>query len=79
MNTDDELRDFFAAFAMNSLLQHKELEEKLKFRAFDMSFVKVSIAENSYQIADAMIEARKPKEPEVGIAAIKSRRKKDDQ
>ena len=75
MSTDDELRDFFAAFAMNSLLQ--------QFREFDMSLDKadynLKIAEGSYEMADAMIEARKPKEPEVGIAAIKSRRKKDDQ
>jgi hypothetical protein len=69
MATDDELRDFFAAFAMNSLLQ--------QFKEFDMSLDKVRIAEGSYKMADAMIEARKQDEPEVGIAAIKSRRKKD--
>jgi hypothetical protein len=71
MTTDDELRDFFAAFAMNSLLQ--------KFKEFDLSLDKVRIAEGSYKMADAMLEARKPKEPEVGIAAIKTRRKKDVQ
>ena len=70
MTTDDELRDFFAAFAMNSLLQ--------KFKEFDLSLDKVRIAEGSYKMADAMLEARKPKEPEVGIAAIKTRRKKDE-
>jgi hypothetical protein len=75
MTTDDELRDFFAAFAMNSLLQ--------QFREFDMSLDKadynLKIAEGSYELADEMIKARKPKEPEVGIAAIKTRRKKDVQ
>ena len=48
---DEDLRDFFAAFAMNSLLQ--------KFREFDMSLDKTRIAEGSYEMADAMMEARK--------------------
>ena len=48
---DENLRDFFAAFAMNSLLQ--------QFREFDMSLDKIRIAEGSYEMADAMLEARK--------------------
>ena len=78
MIEDNELRDFFAAFAMNSLLQHKDLEEGIRFRAFDISLFKVIIAEGSYQIADEMIKARKQKEPEAGLAAVKTRKKKND-
>ncbi|MEI7817094.1 MAG: hypothetical protein WCI45_07870 [Desulfuromonadales bacterium] len=67
MNTDDELRDFFAAFAMNGLVG----------LGYGISYDEA--AETSYEIADAMIEARKPKkpEPEAGITAVKLRRKKD--
>jgi hypothetical protein len=75
MIEDNELRDFFAAFAMNSLLQ--------KFKEFDMSLDKadynLKIAEGSYELADEMIKARKQKEPvEAGLAAVKTRRKKSD-
>jgi len=63
MIEDNELRDFFAAFAMSRMVrQDNEYEE---------------VAEWSYQMADAMLEARKQKEPEAGLAAVKTRRKKD--
>jgi hypothetical protein len=45
--------------------------------SLDKADYNLKIAEGSYELADEMIKARKPKEPEVGIAAIKSRRKKD--
>jgi len=45
MENDEELRDFFAAFAMSRMVrQDNEYEE---------------VAEWSYQMADAMLEARK--------------------
>jgi len=57
MIEDNELRDFFAAFAMNSLLQ--------QFREFDMSLDKIRIADGSYEMADAMLEARKQENEDV--------------
>ena len=54
MNEQD-LRDCFAMFAMMGLIMHKGIVER--------------IPELSYAMADAMIEARKPKQ--AGITAIK--------
>jgi hypothetical protein len=62
MNEQD-LRDCFAMFAMLSKF----------YRAEDYG----TNAEECYKIADAMLQARKPKE-EVGITAIKRTRKKND-
>ena len=62
MNEED-LRDCFAMFALNGLLSRASV--------FD--------AKEVWEIADAMIEARKAEpEQEVGIVAVKSRRKKSD-
>jgi hypothetical protein len=62
MNEND-LRDCFAMFALNGLLSRASV--------FDVKEV--------WEIADAMIEARsKEPEQEVGIVAVKSRRKKSD-
>ena len=62
MNEND-LRDCFAMFALNGLL--------IRASVFDVKEV--------WEIADAMLEARKAEpEPEVGIVAVKSRRKKSD-
>lgn len=64
MNEKD-LRDCFAMFAMLSKF----------YRADDYSIN----AKECYVIADAMLEARKAEpEPEVGIVAVKSRRRKND-
>ncbi len=52
---DQDLRDCFAMFAMMGLIMHKGIVER--------------IPELSYAMADAMIEARKPKQ--AGITAIK--------
>jgi len=57
IDMDEDLRDFFAAFAMNSLLQ--------KFKEFDMSLDKIRIADGSYEMADAMLEARKQENEDV--------------
>lgn len=56
MNEDD-LRDCFAMFAMAGLIMNGD-------------YFKTEVASLSYEIADAMLEARKPQE-ETGIAAIK--------
>ena len=62
MNEND-LRDCFAMFALNGLLSRASV--------FDVKEV--------WEIADAMLEARKAEpEQEVGIVAVKSRRKKSD-
>lgn len=64
MNEQD-LRDVFAMFGLVGLImKHGD------------GYV-AKIAEKSYEIADAMLEARKPKE-EVGITAIKRGRKKSN-
>lgn len=55
------LRDLFAGFALNGLL--KEANNDWNDQA---------IAELSYTLADAMMEARKPREE--GIVAIKRRK-----
>ena len=60
MNEED-LRDCFAMFALNGILSKGD-------RGFH------GIHEEAYKHADAMLEARKPKEP-VGIAAVKRVRK----
>ena len=59
---DDDLRD---CFAMLGLCMREEVG------------VLGNVPEMAYQVADAMLEARRaPKEPEVGIVAVKSRRRK---
>ena len=61
---DQDLRDVLAMFAMNGLLQIPgEHDDEV-------------IAKLSYSLADKMLEARKPKE-EVGITAVKRRKKND--
>jgi len=60
MNEQD-LRDCFAMFAMVGLAANEN---------------RTAIPEMAYKLADAMLEARKPKE-EVGITAIKRRKKSE--
>jgi hypothetical protein len=64
MNEED-LRDCFAMFALNGVLSC-ENNDTVPYAV---------LASNAYSIADAMLEARKPKE-ESGIAAIKPRPRK---
>ena len=62
---DDDLRDCFAMFALVGLvMMNKEpYDDK-------------AVAELSYTLADAMLEAKYKIKPEVGIVAVKSRRRK---
>lgn len=58
---DDDLRDCFAMFAMMGLITTGNAWRP----------------EEVWEIADEMLEARRaPREPEVGIVAVKSRRRK---
>jgi hypothetical protein len=47
-----DLRDYFAAKVMQSLIE-------LCYKEFDVDEHKKMIAENAYEIADTMLEARK--------------------
>ena len=58
--SDQDLRDCFAMFALNGLLSRASV--------FDMKEV--------WEIADAMLEARTPRE--VGIKTVKRTRKSND-
>jgi len=69
MENDDELRDVFAMFAMNGIIARGGLHPEL--------MPEEAMARRAYQVADAMMEVRKQKEPEAGLAAIKTRRKKE--
>ncbi len=61
--SEEDLRDCFAMFALAGAVMAGKSRD----------------AEDIWAIADAMMEARRPKEKEeVGIAAIKTRRRKSD-
>jgi hypothetical protein len=61
MNEND-LRDCFAMFAMVGWLMNGD-------------YTKEEIPNLSFDLADAMLEARKPKEVEEGIIAVKPKRR----
>jgi hypothetical protein len=65
---DDDLRDCFAMFAMNGIIARGGLHPEL--------MPEEAMARRAYEVADAMLEARNKKEPEIGIVAVKSRRRK---
>jgi hypothetical protein len=71
MNEKD-LRDCFAMFAMMGIVVRGGLHPEL--------MPEECIARRAYEMAEAMLEARKAEpendEPEIGIVAVKSRRKK---
>jgi hypothetical protein len=67
MNEQD-LRDCFAMFAMNGILG------MLKGGNEGLITVQESVSKYSYEFADAMLEARKLKEEEQGIVAIRKRK-----
>ena len=67
MNEQD-LRDCFAMFAMNGIIARGGLHPEL--------MPEEAMARRAYEVADAMLEARNKKEPEVGIVAAKTRRRK---
>jgi hypothetical protein len=66
MNEQD-LRDCFAMFAMNGIIARGGLHPEL--------MPEESMARRAYEVADAMIEARKPEET-IGLPAIKKRARK---
>jgi hypothetical protein len=65
MNQDDKemLRDIFAGLALTAII--------IKYRGEDTESATIT----AYEYADAMMEARKPKE-EKGIVAVKRRKTK---
>ena len=67
MNEQD-LRDCFAMFAMMGFVNNGA--------KLDRDVSEILIAGWSYEMADAMLEARKPKE-ESGIVAVKRRKKSE--
>jgi hypothetical protein len=66
---DEDLRDLFAGLAMQGLIHHFDFE---RFKEDPRL-----LASWAYDAADAMIEAKyyEEPEPEVGIAAVKRKRK----
>ena len=63
---DDDLRDCFAMFAMMGIVS----------RGIDGDMVD-TVSHNAYVMADAMLKARNAEpEQEVGIVAVKTRRRK---
>jgi hypothetical protein len=72
MNEED-LRDCFAMFAMLGFITDGSYTSGITDGAHTSSMKKV--AQGAYEMADEMLEARKPKE-ESGIAAVKPRRKR---
>jgi hypothetical protein len=63
MNEQD-LRDCFAMFTLCGIVM----------RGIDDEIIE-DVAINAYKMADAMLEARKEEDEELGIAAIKPRRR----
>jgi hypothetical protein len=57
---DQDLRDCFAMFAMNGMLSSGLRD--------------YSVAKTAYKMADEMLDARKAKEEEQGIVAIRKRK-----
>jgi hypothetical protein len=57
---DQDLRDCFAIFAMNGMLSSGLRD--------------YSVAKTAYKMADEMLDARKAKEEEQGIVAIRKRK-----
>ena len=72
MNEDD-LRDCFAMFAMNGILKSYSMGEVFDEQP-EREFL-FTIAKDSYRMADAMLEARKPKD-DGGITTVVKRTRK---
>jgi hypothetical protein len=66
---DEDLRDLFAGLAMQGLIQHFDFD---RFKQDPQR-----VARWAYDTADAMIEAKyaEPEPEEVGITAVKRKRK----
>jgi len=67
MMNEQDLRDCFAMFAMNGIIARGGLHPEL--------MPEEAMARRAYEVADAMIEARKPEET-LGLPAIKKRARK---
>jgi hypothetical protein len=64
---DEDLRDCFAMFAMNGIIARGGLHPEL--------MPEEAMARRAYEVADAMLEARKEKpEDDGGITTIKKRK-----
>jgi hypothetical protein len=66
MMNDEDLRDCFAMFAMNGIIVRGGLHPEL--------MPEECIARRSYELADAMIEARNKTTDDGGITTIKKRK-----
>ena len=67
MMNEQDLRDCFAMFAMNGIIARGGLHPEL--------MPEEAMARRAYEVADAMLEARKPEET-LGLPAIKKRTRK---
>jgi hypothetical protein len=74
MNEED-LRDCFAMFAMLGFITDGSYTSGITDGAYTSSMKKV--AQGAYEMADEMLEARKPKES-AGLPAIRRRTKKGE-
>ena len=63
---DEDLRDLFAGLAMQGILH-----------IASFGYNSANVARASYELADAMIEAKYYKEPQAGITAVKPRKNKE--
>ena len=63
---DQDLRDCFAMFAMNGIIARGGLHPEL--------MPEEAMGRRAYEVADAMLEARRVKEEPQGIVAIKKKR-----
>jgi hypothetical protein len=66
MMNDEDLRDCFAMFALNGIIARGGLHPEL--------MPEDCIARRSYELADAMLEARNKVEDDGGITTIKKRK-----
>lgn len=64
---DEDLRDLFAGLALQGLIQHFDFD---RFKQDPQR-----VARWAYDAADAMIEAKYAEPEEVGITAVKRKRK----
>jgi hypothetical protein len=72
---EDDLRDCFAMFAMNGYVSNMGFNPQAHGGICkDGETNAEAVARSCYEMADAMMEARKPKD-EAGIASVKRTRK----
>lgn len=71
---DEDLRDSAAILILNGMISARDWFGTIGRWTSKEEMVK-TYAEEAYMFADALVEARKPKEIEGGIAAVKRVRK----